>query len=198
VLLFPKRSNPVIVEDAPFPFLLVGPVDGHRGVLVRSAKLDLLLLGATMLPGDLAPPKMPEGEKAESLVMSGLDPENPTATVSVVQVEAVPGGGYGIRREPFTLAWMGRSPARYVNRLKQYFANCASEIHRAISSDPQQDIRGLLAPLLFLCAQATSRRPVLPRVWAVLQIIGQTVLGCLVLFTLLAGLVALIQYLTNR
>jgi hypothetical protein len=156
----PRTSLPVTIAEAPLDFVFVGPHDGETKVLAQSKTLDLLLLGVTRIPSHLLAPQASATSNGDqndhSQRVPGLYANDPQATLYSVTTFAHATDRPDGREEPFTFAWIGRSPHADVGPIRDYFRNCVISLHLATIRDDPEQLRWHLAPLLLLCAKWTK------------------------------------------
>jgi len=146
---------PVTLPDSHFDFVLIGPHEGDQKVLAQSNNLDLLLLGMARTPSHLLADE--PSERGRSKKIPRLYENDPNATLYSVTALATVSDQPDARAEPFTFAWIGRSPHAEVDVIGEYFNNCVVSLHQATQDeDPVTKLRWELAPLLFLCAKWTK------------------------------------------
>jgi hypothetical protein len=155
-----NHTLPVIIEETSLDFVFIGSHEGEQQLLARSRNLDLLVLGVARVPIHLAVTQNTALHQAilhDSKSITGLYDNDPQATLYSITVTINLTGNPSTRDEPFTFAWLGRSPEADLEPIRDYFRNCVVPLHQAISeNDPQAQVQWQLAPLLFLCAKWTK------------------------------------------
>jgi hypothetical protein len=189
-----SQEIPVVIEEAPFHFVLLGPVHGRQGLLAHSHPLDLLLLGSVRLSQQRVLEPYDPGLK-DVPAIRGVYANDPAAMLFSLTISAQVDSKSETRQEPFTLAWLGNRPHADLTEVRGYFHNCAVPTYRAIVGESGEDVRFQLSPLLVRCVQATTRARLVHRMWALLKPGVEALVGLCVLLALLGLLLTLIGWI---